>query len=82
MMGEEKAMRHPIETNRQPDGSWVATAPQVPGLTAYGQSREEVLVQARKLCAILLEEHVLHNHRILAFFPGKIPDSYRPECSI
>ncbi|HMD86512.1 MAG TPA: hypothetical protein VKO18_17630 [Terriglobia bacterium] len=71
-----------IVTSRQPDGRWVATVPQFPGLAAYGQSRREVRVLARKLCAILLDENMRHNDRILAFYPGEIPHSVRPGFAI
>jgi predicted RNase H-like HicB family nuclease len=79
---EENAMGPPIEVRREPDGRWVATVPQIPGLAAYGHSREEALVSARKLSAILLEEDSRHSTRILAFYPGELPDYFRPEYSI
>ncbi len=71
-----------IVTSRQPDGRWVATVPQFPGMATYGQSRQEVRVLARKLCAILLDENMQHHERILAFYPGEIPQSMRPGLSI
>jgi predicted RNase H-like HicB family nuclease len=71
-----------IVTSRQPDGCWAATVPQFPGLTAYGQSREEVRALARKLCALLLDKDMQRHERILAFYPGEIPAYSRPGLSI
>ena len=75
-------MDHLIVTSRQPDGRWVATVPQFPGLAAYGQSRQEARVLARKLCTLLFGEDLRHSERILAFYPGEIPPSLRPGLSI
>jgi predicted RNase H-like HicB family nuclease len=79
---EENAMDHPIETSRQPDGRWVATVSQIPGLAAFGQSQVEVLIRARQVCAILLDEDVQRDEGILAIYPGEIPGSSQPEYSI
>ena len=65
-------MDYPIETGREPNGSWVATMPRFPGWVVYGQSREEALVTARKLFAILLHDGMRPDGRILAFHPGRI----------
>jgi predicted RNase H-like HicB family nuclease len=75
-------MDHPIETGHEPDGRWVATMPQFPGWVAYGQSRKHALVRARKLYAILLNEGMCPDGRMLDFHPGWVPDSARPEVSI
>ncbi|MDR3676305.1 MAG: type II toxin-antitoxin system HicB family antitoxin [Acidobacteriota bacterium] len=63
-----------IETNRKPDGQWIAEVPVLPGLQVYEHSQEAVLASARKLMAILLYRGE-ENQRILAFYPGRIPDS-------
>jgi predicted RNase H-like HicB family nuclease len=70
-----------IEASRQPDGRWVATVTQIPGLAAFGQSQMEVLVRARKLYALMLEEDMQIEARIHAFHPGEMPDSSQPEGS-
>jgi len=75
-------MDYPIELDQEPNGSWVATMPRFPGWVVYGQSREDALVTARKLFAILLHEGMRPDGRILAFHPGRIPDSSRPELLI
>jgi hypothetical protein len=50
----------------------------IPGLVVYGETREDVLVSARKVLAILRDDGMQGDTRILAFHPGQIPDSYRP----
>jgi len=68
-------MIHPIETGCRPDGGWVATMPRIPGLVVYEQSREEALSSARRLAAILRDEAMSGDGRILAFYPTKGPNS-------
>jgi len=67
-----------IETNREPDGGWIAKVPALPGLQVYRYSEHEALATARKLTAMLLQAGAStrkNNHRILAFYPGRIPAS-------
>jgi len=75
-------MDHLIVTSRQPDGRWVATVPQFPGMAAYGQNRQEARVLARKLCTLLFGEDMRPSGRILAFYPGETPPSFQPGLSI
>ena len=75
-IGTEKLMDSHIETCRQPSGEWTATIPSLPGLKAYGASREEALARARDLGTILAAEDRVHRpkpHRILAFYPWRRP---------
>jgi hypothetical protein len=66
-------MDYPIETGREPDGRWTAKMPRIPGLVVYEHSREGALAAARKLSAILRNEAMRHDRRILAFYPGSLP---------
>jgi len=66
-------MGYPIEACREPDGRWVATMHRIPGLVVYGESRHDALGSARKLSAILREESMGGDGRILAFHPRPIP---------
>jgi hypothetical protein len=70
-------MACPIETSQGPDGRWVAKALAVPGLLVYGRTEEETRVAARELAAMLLPEGGTTRRRILAFYPGRIPDPAR-----
>ncbi len=63
-----------IEMCCEPSGEWTATVPSLPGLKAYGSSREEALEKANDLRAILASEDHPHRpapHRILAFYPWR-----------
>jgi predicted RNase H-like HicB family nuclease len=68
-------MVYHIETSQEPNGRWVAKVPAVPGLLVYGQTEAETLVAAEKLTAILLAEGNKSGRGIVAFYPGRIPDS-------
>ncbi len=74
-------MDHPIEAICAPDGRWVATMSRIPGLVVYGETREDAVVSARKVSAILRNEGRRSDGRILAFHPWRIPDSARGEAS-
>ncbi len=68
-------MPHRVEASREQDGRWVAKAPEVPGLRVYGFSEQETVAAAQKLIAILLPVVCKGSQRILAFYPGRLPDS-------
>jgi predicted RNase H-like HicB family nuclease len=70
-------MVYHIETSREPDGRWVAKVPALEGLQVYGHSEEETLEEARKVSAMLLYEDNQRGHKILVFYPGRIPYSAR-----
>jgi predicted RNase H-like HicB family nuclease len=42
-------MRVSIELDREDDGRWIAEALELPGVMAYGQSREEAISNTEKL---------------------------------
>ena len=43
-----------IEIEQETDGRWIAEVPELPGVMAYGQSRQEAIdrIQALSLCAL------------------------------
>lgn len=45
-----------IETELEDDGRWIADAPDLPGVTVYGATREEAIAKARELAAKVLAE--------------------------
>jgi len=70
-----------IETSCEPSGEWTATVPSLPGLKAYGASKEEALAKAQELRAILAAEdrpHRFQPHRILAFYLSLAPPRASP----
>ena len=67
-----------VQTARETNGRWMAKVPAIPGLQIYGDSQDDLLASARKLTAILMNNNSGEEHgdlRILAFYPGRIPDS-------
>ena len=38
-----------LETEQETDGRWIAEVPELPGVMAYGQSREEAMSKAEIL---------------------------------
>lgn len=72
-----------VETSCEPDGSWVAKVPDLPGLQIYGHSQDDALATARTLTALLLldgEREKKHDNRILVFYPSSAPDSPHAEA--
>jgi predicted RNase H-like HicB family nuclease len=47
-----------IELERETDGRWIAEVPDLPGVLAYGQSREEAVRRAQALTLRVLAERL------------------------
>jgi hypothetical protein len=75
-------MASQIELSCEPDGRWVAEVESLPGLQLYGYSQDETLEAARKLHATLLYSGGGEEQRILAFYPGPIPDAAPSRVSV
>ena len=52
------AMIYNIEYEREDDGRWIAEAPQLPGVLAYGQTAEEAMAKAEALALRVLAERI------------------------
>lgn len=50
-----------IESEREDDGRWLAEAPELPGVMAYGATRDEALSKAEVLVLRVLAERLEHN---------------------
>ncbi|MGE0465360.1 MAG: type II toxin-antitoxin system HicB family antitoxin [Steroidobacteraceae bacterium] len=48
-----------IESEREDDGRWLAEVPQLPGVLAYGASRDEALSRAQVLALRVLAERLM-----------------------
>jgi len=55
------AMHLSIESEREDDGRWLAEVPELPGVLAYGASRDEALAKAQVLALRVLAERIEHN---------------------
>lgn len=49
-------MRLTIETEREDDGRWIAEALELPGVMAYGESREDAMRRVKALALRVVAE--------------------------
>ncbi len=49
-----------VEIEREEDGRWIAEVPQLPGVLAYGQSRDEAIARAQALALRVIAERLEH----------------------
>jgi predicted RNase H-like HicB family nuclease len=53
-------MKFSIECEREEDGRWLAEVPQLPGVLAYGTTRDEAQAKAEVLALRVLAERLEH----------------------
>ncbi|MEK6769299.1 MAG: type II toxin-antitoxin system HicB family antitoxin [Gemmatimonadota bacterium] len=53
-------MQYAIELELEDDGRWIAEVPDLAGVLAYGQSREEALAKVEALALRVLAERLEH----------------------
>lgn len=53
-------MNFNIEYEQEEDGRWIAEATGLPGVLAYGQTREEAMAKAETLALRVLAERLEH----------------------
>jgi predicted RNase H-like HicB family nuclease len=53
-----------IEIEREEDGRWIAEAPALPGVLAYGNSREQAIARAEALAFRVLADRLEHGEPI------------------
>ena len=68
-------MSSQIECSCESDGRWVAKIHALPGLQIFECTQDEALSAARTLSALLHCDRDKEDQRILAFYPGSIPNS-------
>lgn len=49
-----------FETELEEDGRWIAEVPELPGVLAYGPTREAVMAKAEALALRVLAERIEH----------------------
>jgi len=57
-------MRLAIETEQEEDGRWLAEVPQIPGILAYGQTREEAITRVESLTLRVIADRLDHGEAI------------------
>ena len=53
-------MQLTIEVEREDDGRWIAEVPDLPGVLAYGTSRDEAVARAEALALRVLADRLEH----------------------
>ena len=53
-------MNFQVELEQETDGRWIAEVPALPGVLAYGSSRDEALAHAQALALRVLAERLEH----------------------
>jgi predicted RNase H-like HicB family nuclease len=53
-----------IEVEREEDGRWIAEIIELPGVQAYGQSREQAIERAKALSLRVLADRLEHGEEI------------------
>jgi predicted RNase H-like HicB family nuclease len=53
-------MRFIIEVEQEEDGRWLTEIPGLPGVLAYGQTREEAIVRVQALALRVLADRLEH----------------------
>lgn len=59
-------MSLPIEIEQEADGRWLAEMPDLPGVMAYGTTRNEAAAAARALALRVLADRVEHGEEVPA----------------
>jgi predicted RNase H-like HicB family nuclease len=50
-----------IEVEQEDDGRWIAEVPELPGVMAYGKSRDEAVRRVQALSLRVLADRLEHN---------------------
>ena len=53
-----------VEAEREDDGRWLAQVPELPGVLAYGPSREEAVNRAQALALRVLADRMDHGESV------------------
>lgn len=53
-------MKLQIELEREADGRWIAEVPELAGVMAYGQTRDEALARVQALALRVIAERLEH----------------------
>lgn len=53
-----------IEIEREKDGRWIAEVPDLPGVLAYGKTREEAIAKVEALALRVIADRLDHGENI------------------
>lgn len=53
-----------IEIEHEDDGRWIAEVPELPGVMAYGQTRDEAIAKVQSLALRVIADRIDHGEAI------------------
>ena len=53
-----------VEVEREDDGRWIAEVPELPGVLAYGQGRQEAVDRAEALALRVIADRLEHGEPV------------------
>lgn len=56
-----------IEVDREQDGRWLSEVPDLPGVMAYGGTREEAIARVKALALRVLADRLEHGEEVPEF---------------
>jgi predicted RNase H-like HicB family nuclease len=59
-----------IEVEREDDGRWLTEVPELPGVMAYGQTREEAIARVKALALRVMAARLEHGESIPELVEG------------
>ncbi len=57
-------MQLTVETEQEEDGRWLGEVPELPGVLAYGQNRQEAIVRVQVLALRVLADRIEHGETL------------------
>ena len=57
-------MKLTMECEQEVDGRWIADVPELPGVMAYGTSREEAIARAESLALRVIADRLEHGETV------------------
>jgi predicted RNase H-like HicB family nuclease len=64
LCGYVRAIDMRIELDREEDGRWLTEIPELPGVMAYGQTRDEALARVKALALRVMADRLEHGEAI------------------
>lgn len=57
-------MKWKIEIEKEDDGRWLSEIPELPGVLAYGQTRDEAVAKVKALALRVLADRIEHGEEV------------------
>ena len=73
--GVMNIMEYTIEVDREDDGRWIAELLEIPGVMAYGVSKDEAIKKAEALALRVIAEQIEHSEAAAVSFSIVLPEA-------